>query len=123
MHDIKLYSSIDPNLPRIDMARGQIEFDVQVKDNYIFGKPVVAHSDIFFDKNPPISTNVVKTGCDEPIPIIKGGGFQSGGQSIICQWIWWIIGLLLLIILLLVLLLIRCKRKRKGLLKKLGEAE
>lgn len=123
MHDLHLYHSSDPNLPRIDMARGQIEFDVKVKDHYIFGKPVVAHSKIFFDRNPPISTNTVKTGCDSSISLIEGGGFQSGTQLIICQWIWWIIGLLLLIILLLIILLIRSKRKRKRLIKQLEKAE
>ncbi|MFK7785357.1 MAG: hypothetical protein AB8B56_09585, partial [Crocinitomicaceae bacterium] len=123
MHDIRLYHSSDPNLPRIDMARGQIEFDVKVKDNYIFGKPVVAHSEIFFDNNPPIPTNVVKTGCEAPIPLIKGGGFQSGTQSIICQWIWWIIGLLLLIILILFIMLRRSKRKRKNLIRILERTE
>lgn len=123
MHNIKLYSSTDPNLPRIDMARGQIEFDVQVKDNYVFGVPVIAHSEIFFDKNDPIATNVVKTGCDEPVSLINGGGFQSGGQLIICQWIWWIVAVLVAIILLLIFLLIRSKRKRRKLLKQLEKAE
>ena len=51
MHNIKLWSSMDPGLPRIDLARGQIEFDVKVRDNYIFGTPVIAHSEIYFDEN------------------------------------------------------------------------
>jgi hypothetical protein len=123
MHDIKLYSSIDPNLPRIDLARGQIEFDVLVRDNYVFGKPVKAHSEIFFDSNSPVVTNTVKTGCEDPVSIFNGGGYQKGGQSFICGWIWLILVVLCLIILLLILLLVRSGRKRKLLLEQMKKSE
>ncbi len=115
MHDITLYSSVDGNLPRIDMARGQIEFDVKVKNNYIFGSPVVAHAEIFFDDHQAIATNVTKVGCDQPIAESDGGGYQNGTNCFVQKWLWWILGGLLGIILLLIILLIREKRKRRKL--------
>ncbi|NVK64361.1 MAG: hypothetical protein HWE22_07220 [Flavobacteriales bacterium] len=117
MHDIKLYSSIDGNLPRIDMARGQIEFDVKVKDDYIFGSPVLAHSDIFFDHHGAIVTNTTEVGCDQPIAESDGGGYQNGMSCFVQKWVWWISAGLLAIILLLIILLIRERRKRRKLQK------
>lgn len=102
MHDITLYSSIDPNLPRIDLARGQIEFDILVNDDYKFGKPVISHSEIFFDTNEAIVTNDAETGCR-----------RQEVQSFICKYIWWFAGGLLALILL-IILLIRKKKKRQN---------
>ena len=117
MHDILLYSSTDLHLPRIDMAQGQVEFDIQVKSDYVFGEPIVAHSEIFFDSQAAVVTNSVEVGCKKPIPDILGGGFQGKTKGFVCIWFWWILGILLLIILILSILLAREKRKQKNLQK------
>lgn len=117
MHDIHLNSSVDGNLPRIDLARGEIEFDVEVKDNYIFGAPVVSYAAIFFDDNKAVVTNETQVGCDQPIAESDGGGYQNGTNCFMQKWVYWILGGLLGIILLLIILLIREKRKRHKLEK------
>ena len=77
MHDLRLESINDPNLTNLELARDQIEFDILVKNNYVFGPATVAQSVIFFDKNDPIETNQVETICGDPLPKDKGGGFQD----------------------------------------------
>ena len=76
MHDLRLESINDPNLTNLELARDQIEFDILVKSNYVFGPATVAQSNIYFDANAPIETNEVETICGDPLPKDKGGGFQ-----------------------------------------------
>ena len=77
MHDLELQSINDPNLTNLELARDQIEFDILVKGNYVFGPATVAQSDIYFDQNAVIQTNQVQTVCGDPLPSNKGGGFQQ----------------------------------------------
>ncbi|MDG1333880.1 MAG: hypothetical protein P8P74_16200 [Crocinitomicaceae bacterium] len=77
MHDLRLESIKDPNLTNLELARDQVEFDILVKNNYVFGPATVAQSVIYFDKNEPIETNEVQTICGDPLPKDKGGGFQT----------------------------------------------
>lgn len=77
MHDLKLETINDPNLTNLELARDQVEFDILVKNNYVFGPATVAQSVIFFDKNDPIETNQVETICGDPLPLDRGGGFQK----------------------------------------------
>ena len=77
MHDLKLETINDPNLTNLELARDQVEFDLLVKNNYVFGPATVAQSVIFFDKNDPIETNQVETICGDPLPLDRGGGFQK----------------------------------------------
>ncbi len=76
MHDLKLETINDPNLTNLELARDQIEFDILVKSNYVFGPATVAVSEIFFDRNDSIETNEVQTVCGDPLEINNGGGFQ-----------------------------------------------
>lgn len=76
MHDLVLQTIADPNLTNLELARDQIEFDIKVKNNYVFGPATVAHSAIYFDENDPIETNQVETICGDPVPLGQGGGFQ-----------------------------------------------
>ena len=114
MHNIYLYNVNDPNLPSIDMARDQIEFDILVKDDYLFGPPVLAYSKIYFDKNDAIVTNICETGCSSPVPLDQGGGFQGSDDSFICKYKCYILGGLLGLILLLLILLARKKKRRNA---------
>lgn len=77
MHDLRLQTIADPNLTNLELARDQIEFDIQVKSNYVFGPATVAQSAIYFDENDPIETNQVETVCGDPVPLGQGGGFQE----------------------------------------------
>lgn len=77
MHDLKLESINDPNLTNLELARDQIEFDILVKGNYVFGPATIAQSNIYFDQNSPIETNEVQTVCGDPLPESRGGGFQK----------------------------------------------
>jgi hypothetical protein len=77
MHDLRLESVNDPNLTNLELARDQVEFDILVKNNYVFGPATRAISAIYFDKNDPIETNEVETICGDPIPESQGGGFQK----------------------------------------------
>lgn len=113
MNNIQLWNINDPNLPSIDRARAQIEFDILVKDDYLFGPPVLAYSKIFFDKNEPIITNIATTGCLAPVPLDQGGGFQSSEDSIICEYKWFVLGGLLGLILILLILLARKKKRQE----------
>lgn len=112
MDHLILESIMDPNLPFIDMTRDQIEFDILVKDNYLFGPPVLSYSEIFFNTNKAIVTNLAKTGCVAPVPLDKGGGFQCEESSFVCKYKWWFLGGILALILLLLILLARKKKKR-----------
>lgn len=76
MHDLRLESVNDPNLTNLELSRDQVEFDILVKSNYVFGPSTNAISAIFFDKNDPIETNEVQTVCGDPVPENQGGGFQ-----------------------------------------------
>ncbi len=113
MNNLVLFNINDANLPCLDRARGQIEFDILVKDDYLFGPPVLAYSKIFFDKNEPIITNIAVTGCLAPVPLDQGGGFQSLEDSVICKYKWYILGGLLGLILILLILLARKKKRRE----------
>ena len=77
MHDLILESINDPNLTNLELARDQIEFDILVKGNYVFGPATIAQSNIYFDQNSPIETNEVQTVCGDPLPESRGGGFQK----------------------------------------------
>ncbi len=77
MHDMVLQGTGDVNLMDLELSRDQIEFDIRVKHNYVFGPGTVARSVIYFDTNEPIETNQVETICRDPISIGKGGGFQK----------------------------------------------
>ena len=102
MHDLRLYSSIDPRLPRIDMARGQIEFDINVNGSYEFGEPIVSHAEIFFDEHDAIVTNKAETGC-----------LKHKVKSFVCEYIWWFAGGLFLLIIIIILLIRRRRKKRR----------
>lgn len=103
MHDLRLYSSQDPNLPRIDLARSQVEFDILVDSNYVFGIPVVSHAEIFFDSNDPIVTNEAETGC-----------LRHEVQLFAWKYLWWFVGGLFVLILLVFLLRRRRKKRKKA---------
>lgn len=77
MHDLRLETINDPNLTNLELARDQIEFDILVKNNYVFGPATAAQSLIYFDRNAPIETNQVETTCGDPLPLSQGGGFQK----------------------------------------------
>ncbi|MFK7784846.1 MAG: hypothetical protein AB8B56_07015 [Crocinitomicaceae bacterium] len=77
MHDLRLESVNDPNLTNLELSRDQVEFDILVKSNYVFGPATMAVSAIYFDKNDPIETNEVQTICGDPVPENQGGGFQE----------------------------------------------
>ena len=77
MHDLRLESVNDPNLTNLELSRDQVEFDILVKSNYVFGPATTAVSEIYFDKNDPIETNEVQTVCGDPVPENQGGGFQK----------------------------------------------
>lgn len=76
MHNLVLQGTGDPDLVDLELSRDQIEFDILVKNNYVFGPATVAESIIYFDNNDPIETNKVETICGDPLPVGKGGGFQ-----------------------------------------------
>lgn len=76
MHDLVLQTIADPNLTNLELARDQVEFDILVKNNYVFGPATVAQSDIYFDNNTAIRTNQAETICGDPVPLGQGGGFQ-----------------------------------------------
>lgn len=107
MHDLRLFSSTDPRLPRIDLARGQIEFDISVNNNYVFGIPVVSHAEIFFDSNSAIVTNDAETGC-----------LKFKFQSFVYKYLWWFVGGFSLLLLIIILLLRRRRKKRRNASKK-----
>lgn len=113
MDHLILESIMDTNLRYIDRSRDQIEFDILVNDNYLFGPPVLSYSEIFFDKNGAIVTNLAETGCDAPISLDKGGGFQCEDSSVICKYKWYFLGGICLLLLVLFLLLIRKRKKKK----------
>ena len=77
MHNLVLQGTGDPNLVDLELSRDQIEFDILVKNNYVFGPATIARSVIYFDRNDPIRTNQVETVCGDALPIGKGGGFQN----------------------------------------------
>lgn len=77
MHDLVLQGTGDADLTNLELSRDQVEFDIRVKSNYVFGPATIAQSLIFFDRNRPIETNAVETVCGDPIPIGRGGGFQK----------------------------------------------
>lgn len=80
MHDLVLQGTGDANLTNLELSRDQVEFDIRVKGNYVFGPATIAQSRIFFDRNRPIETNEVKIICDDPLPIGRGGGFQRADK-------------------------------------------
>jgi hypothetical protein len=111
MHHLILETINDSDVPFLDMTRDQIEFDILVSDNYLFGPPVLSYSEIFFDREAAIITNIAKTGCASAIPLDAGGGFQCKDLSFICKYKWWFVGGMGLLLLLIILLLLR-RRKR-----------
>lgn len=77
MHDLRLLGTGDADLVNLELSRDQIEFDIRIKSNYVFGPATVAQSVIYFDSNDAIETNQVETVCGDALPIGRGGGFQK----------------------------------------------
>lgn len=77
MHDLVLQGTGDVNLKDLELSRDQIEFDILVKNNYVFGPGTLASSTIYFDENEPIETNQVETVCGDQLSPANGGGFQK----------------------------------------------
>lgn len=97
MHGLVLYGTGDPNVTDLEITRDQVEFDILVKSNYIFGAATVAYSDIYFDGHDPITTNEVATICGDP-NLGVGGGFQDVRPPFWQKWKWYIISGLALIV-------------------------
>ena len=58
MHDIELWSSNDPQCVNINATRSEVSFSVNVRSDYVFGDSVRTFSEIVFDHNAPIETNI-----------------------------------------------------------------
>jgi len=91
MHDLALRGTGQSNVTDLELTRDQVEFDIKVKSNYVFGPATVASSLIFFDENDPIETNSVATQCGDPLPESLGGGFQKVEPTVWDKWKWYII--------------------------------
>lgn len=98
MHGLTLYGTGDPNINDLELTRDQVEFDILMKSNYVFGPATVAHSDIYFDGHDPITTNEVSTICGDPLPETNGGGFQNVKPSLWDKWKWYLISGLALVV-------------------------
>jgi hypothetical protein len=93
LHDLRLWGTGQTTLTDLELTRDQVEFDIKVKSNYVFGPATTASSLIFFDDNDPIATNEVETICGDPLPESQGGGFQKTKPTFWEKWKWYIISI------------------------------